>query len=168
MRKRLADHFNLLRRGTHPNPHLQRAFNKYGEDAFAYDFEVVCECPSERDLLEEAYLTGGVVFDATPIYYNISKTARVPMRGRRHTEKTKNKISATKVGRVEHVTEEYREKLRLGQQKRRFSDPKFVAKIKFIVDNEDMSYAERGRILGIDTSSVRKHALRYSHLKGTL
>ena len=90
------------------------------------------------------------------------------MRGRNHTKETKNKISATKVGRVEHVTEEYREKLRAAQHERFFSDPKFIAKIKFIVDNEDMSYAERGRILGIDTSSVRKHALRYSHLKGTL
>jgi len=168
MRKRIADHFNLLRRGTHPNPHLQHAFNKYGEDAFSYDFEVVCESPTERDLLEEAYLTGQVVFDATPIYYNISKTAQVPMRGRSHTEETKEKIRRTKRGNVEHVTEKYRKRLRAAQQKRFFSDPKFVAKIKFIVDNEDMSYAERGRILGIDTSSVRKHALRYSHLRGTL
>jgi hypothetical protein len=168
MRKRIADHFNLLRRGTHPNPHLQHAFNKYGEDAFSYDFEVVCESPTERDLLEEAYLTGEVVFDATPIHYNISKTAHVPMRGRSHTEETKEKIRRTKRGNVAHVTEKYRERLRVAQQKRFFSNPKFVAKIKFIVDNEDMSYAERGRILGIDTSSVRKHALRYPHLKGIL
>jgi len=168
MRKRIADHFNLLRKNTHPNPHLQHAFNKYGEDAFSYDFEVVCESPTERDVLEEAYLTGEVVFDATPIYYNISKTAHVPMRGRKHTEETKEKIRRTKLGNVEHVTESYRKRLKSAQQKRFFSDPKFVDKIKFIVDNEDMSYAERGRILGTDTGSVRKHALRYKYLKGTL
>jgi group I intron endonuclease len=168
MRKRIADHFNLLRRKVHPNQHLQHAFSKYGELEFSYDFEVLCEDDADRDALEEAYLSGEVVFDATPVYYNISKTAHIPMRGRHHTQETKEKISRTKKGRTEHVTERYRNALAAAHQKRVFSDPKFVAKIKFIVDNEDMSYAERGRILGTDTGSVRKHALRYKQLKGTL
>ena len=166
MRKRVADHFNLLRGGRHPNPHLQHAFNKYGESNFSYDFEVVCEDVDELDRLEEAYLTGEACFDESPVYYNISLTAHVPMRGRAHSDETKSKISQTKLGRREHVTAEYRKKLSEAQHKRVWADPEFVAKVKFLVENDHMTYAARGRELGIDTSSARKLALKYSHLKG--
>lgn len=168
MRKRIADHFNLLRSGRHPNQHLQRAFNKYGESAFSYDFEVVCENQVDRDMLEEAYLNGRVVFDDTPIYYNISTTAHVPMRGKKHTDSTKLKISRSKLGRREHVTKEYRAKLSEAHKARNLANPEFVTKVKFILDNEHMSYAERGRILGMDTGSVRKKALKYRHLRGEI
>jgi len=165
MRKRLADHFNFLRRGTHPNQHLQHAFFKYGEGAFSYAFEAVCEDVMELDMLEEAYLSGEAVFDDTPVYYNISGTAHVPMRGRAHTDTTKAKISATKAGRTEHVTDEYRAALSKGQLRRVLSDPTRMARIKFIVENPHLSYAERGRQVGVDTSTARKIALRYTPLK---
>lgn len=35
-------HFSMLKRGCHDNIHLQRAWNKYGEDAF--EFTVMLEC----------------------------------------------------------------------------------------------------------------------------
>lgn len=168
MRKRAADHFNLLQRGAHPNKHLQNAYVKYGGDAFSIHFEVVCEDPSELDALEEAYLTGDAVFDETPVYYNMSKTACVPMRGRKHTERTRARISATKKGDTSHVTPDYRQSLRDGQLKRHLSDPARVAKILFIVDNPHMTYAARGRAVGLDTSSVRKIALRYTLMKEKL
>lgn len=168
MRKRIADHFNLLRRGVHPNPHLQHAFTRYGEPSFSYDFEVVCEDATELDMLEEAYLSGEAVFDDTPVYYNISNTAHVPMRGRAHTDTTKAKISATKRGRTEHVTSAYREALSKGQLRRALADPVRAARIKFIVMNPDLSYAERGRQVGVDTSTARKIALRYTPIKEIL
>lgn len=168
MRKRVADHFNLLRRGCHPNDHLQKAFNKYGEHSFSYDFEVVCEDCSELDKLEEAYLTGEAVFDGTPTYYNISSTARSPMRGRKHTTQTKEKISSSKRGRVEHVTPEYRAKLSQAQLRRVLSDDSRRDRILFIVNNPQMSYAERGRQVGVDTSTARKIALKYTPLKEIL
>lgn len=37
LRKRLYEHFRTLRHGTHHNSYLQRAFNKYGENAFTTD-----------------------------------------------------------------------------------------------------------------------------------
>jgi len=168
MRKRLADHFNLLRKGSHPNPHLQHAFAKYGENSFSYNFEVVCEDVSDLDSLEEAYLTGEAVFDDTPVYYNISNTAHVPMRGRKHTARTKEKISASKIGRVEHVTPEYRSKLSRAQISRALSDDKRRARTRFIVNNPHLSYAERGRQVGVDTSTARKLALKYTPLKEIL
>tara|TARA_R110000868_G_C10620462_1_gene742228 strand:+ start:50 stop:640 length:591 start_codon:yes stop_codon:yes gene_type:complete len=168
MRKRIADHFNLLRRKAHPNQHLQNAFTKYGEGSFSYTFEVVCPSQEDRNAVEGAYLSGEVVFDATPIYYNIAKTPGAPMRRRVHTEETKKKIRESKLGHTEHVTPEYRSRLSAAQHKRLFGDPSFVAKIKYIVENSHMSYAERGRVLGIDTGSVRKKALKYTHLRGKI
>lgn len=167
MRKRIADHFNLLRRGVHPNPHLQNAFVRYGESSFSYDFEVVCEDTAELDMLEEVYLTGGAVFNDTPVYYNISNTAHVPMRGRSHTQGTKAKISATKRGCVEHVTDDYRAKLAAGQLRRVLSNPDYVRKVRLIVNNPQLSYAERGRQAGVDTSTARKIALKYTPIKET-
>src|SRR5262245_60629447 len=43
--KRSHDHLYLLRHNQHPNPHLQYAFNKYGETAFEMQIlqEVACE-----------------------------------------------------------------------------------------------------------------------------
>lgn len=168
MRKRVADHFNLLRRGVHPNSHLQRAFVKYGEDSFSYDFEVVCEDASELNMLENAYLTGDAVFDRTVVYYNISRVADAPMRGRQHTEETKTKIRSSKVGRTDHVTPEYRKSLSAGQLRRVLSNPDYVARIKFVVNNPHLSYAERGRKAGFDTSTARKIALKYTPMKETL
>lgn len=42
LRKRKTRHFSELRNHRHPNPHLQRAFNKYGEDAFLFSIIIYC------------------------------------------------------------------------------------------------------------------------------
>lgn len=168
LNKRIKEHFRLLRKNIHPNYPLQDSFNRCGEEAFQSYIEVSCDDPDELDILEEAFLTGDACFDDAPAIFNVSNTARRPMWNRRHTEHTKRQISNSKLGRVDHVTSAYRQKLSDGQLRRFMSDPKFVAKIRFIVDNPNMSYAERGRVLGADTSSVRKLALRYNHLKGKI
>lgn len=165
MRKRIADHFNLLRRGTHPNQHLQRAFVKYGEAAFSYDFEVVCEDVADLDAVESAYLSGAAVFDDTRTYYNISTSPSGVMRDRKHSCETKEKISISKRGRCGHVTPAYRQRLSSAQRSRALSDPEYRDKVIFVVENPHLSYAERGRIVGIDTSTTRKIALKYTPYK---
>ena len=167
IKKRIADHFNLLRGNRHPNPKLQNSFNKYGEEVFEWCIEAWCDDPDEMDEVENAFLSGEAVF-AEPAYFNIAKAANTVMGYRKHTDDTRARISATKKGRSEHVTDNYRRKLSKGQYRRFMSDPKFVADLKFILENNHLSYAERGRILGIDTSSVRKKAIRYSHLEGLI
>ena len=42
---RKSDHFHKLRKNAHINPHLQKAWNKYGEDAF--EFNILENCPKE-------------------------------------------------------------------------------------------------------------------------
>lgn len=167
VKKRVAEHFRLLRLGSHTNPKLQRSYDKYGPEAFTWSLEVECDNSEELDKLENAFLQGNAEFDE-PAMFNIANEAKVPMRGKRHSEKTRLQIANSKRGRVEHVTPEYRSKLKASQTRRFFSDSKFVAKVKFLVENDHMTYAERGRALGIDTSNARKLYLKYRHLKGVL
>lgn len=165
--KRLKEHMRMLRGNTHDNIHLQRAFNRYGADAFRAEIEVVCEHTSDLDTIEEAFLSGEAHFD-TPCIYNIASFSRAPMRGKHHDADVRKRISeGRRKTRFDYQSSTHRKTLSAAQQERFFRDPAFVAKVRFIVENEGMSYAERGRVLGVDTSSVRKLALKYSHLKGS-
>jgi group I intron endonuclease len=168
VKKRIAEHFRLLRHGRHPNHHLQAAYDRAGESAFQAEVEVACEDPKDLDLLEEAFLQGDAKFDLSPTLFNISSTARTPMEGRCHTEETRSRISFAKRGRREHVTPEYRAKLSAVRRAAALADPEFRRKVKFIAENPQLSYAERGRRLGTDTSTVRKLAMKYGSAKETL
>ena len=166
--KRLKEHFRLLRWNKHTNPHLQNAYNKYGLTFFYGALEVECEDLDELDLLEEAFLQGNAWFEE-PTVYNISDFAKAPMRNKQHSEEVRQKI---RLGRrattFDYKSDSYRKTLSEAQMARYHRDPKFIANLKFILDNESMSFAERARHLGKDTSSTRRLALKYRHLKGVL
>jgi len=167
-KKRIKEHFRLLRWNKHTNPHLQNAYNKYGAKAFYGEVEVECQNLEELDRLEEAFLQGTAWFEE-PAVYNIADFAKAPMRGKTHSEEAKERIRlGRRAASFDYRSAEYREQLSRAQMARFFADPKFVAKIKFIVNNPTMSYAERARRLGADTSSVRRLALKYQHLEGVL
>ena len=167
-KKRIKEHFRLLRWNKHTNPHLQNAYNKYGGQAFYGEIEVECNDLSELDRLEEAFLQGDAWFDE-PTVYNIADFAKAPMRGKQHSEEVRERI---RLGRrattFDYRSPEYKKTLSDAQLARYHSDPKYVAKLKFIVDNPEMSYAERARRLGANISAVRRLALKYNHLKGVL
>ena len=91
VKKRIKEHFRLLRGDKHPNQHLQNAYNKYGAANFVGEVEVECEHPDQLDALEEAFLTGDAWFDE-PVVYNIADFAKAPMRGKAHSEETRQKI----------------------------------------------------------------------------
>jgi len=168
VKKRMKEHFRLLNKQTHPNSHLQRAYNKYGREAFVWTLEVECEDINDLDLIEEAFLVGEAEFDQ-PVTYNIANFAKAPMRGKKHTEEAINKIKAANAAReFDYMNAEWRNKLKAGQKERFFSDPDWVARLKFILDNDHMSYAERARRVGRDISCTRRTYLKYQHLKGTI
>ena len=65
---RKSEHFQRLRKNIHANPHLQHAWNKYGEEAFAWE---VLERPAVDALVKrEQYW-----IDVLGPPYNIRKTA---------------------------------------------------------------------------------------------
>ncbi len=116
--KRRQDHWRALRKGKHKNPHLQNAWNMYGESDF--EFVVLEEClPEERLNREQECL------DTRDYEYNISQKADSPRKeklsdehrkklsiahmGHRRTKESREKQSITMVGRI--VSEETRRKI---------------------------------------------------------
>jgi group I intron endonuclease len=168
VRKRLKEHFRLLRLNKHTNPHLQNAYNKYGAENFYGALEVECEDPDDMDLVETAFLQGDAWFEE-PNVYNIADFAKAPMRGKKHSEEVKERIRlGRRAATFDYQSPEYRKTLSEAQMARSQRDPKFVDKVRYILENDHMSYAERARNVGSDTSSVRRLALRYAHLKGKI
>ena len=96
--RRLYHHRERLRKGTHENQYLQRAWNKYGEAAFRLD--VVEACPPSRVLKREQFW-----MDKTDSYnrqygYNICPVAGSAMAGRTHSEESRRKMSRARKGKV--------------------------------------------------------------------
>ena len=89
--QRELKHFRLLRRGKHFNPHLQTAFDKYGETSFKFDVLFFCG-PGNLIALEQ------MAMDAICPAFNVLQAAS-PRVGLRHSEETKAKIAATSLGR---------------------------------------------------------------------
>ena len=84
-RKRMALHRVHLRRGTHDSRHMQNAWNKYGEDDFAFSVLVVCA----KDMClfyEQLFL------DALNPTYNTAKIAGNCL-GVRHSDEVKKSMS---------------------------------------------------------------------------
>jgi len=89
--QRWGQHRRALRAGTHCNPHLQRAWNLYGEDAFR--FEIMEECAPEMLLaVEQRFLD-----ELTP-EYNIALVAGNAMGGRKLSAEHRAKIGAAHKG----------------------------------------------------------------------
>jgi len=100
VRARRKDHLVSLRRGVHPNPHLQKAFSKYGEDAL--HFEIVEYVERNEDLVarEQYYL------DTLKPHYNIRiKAVNAPRPKQQAPRVPWNK------GKRQHLTEDARARL---------------------------------------------------------
>src|SRR3990170_3939878 len=94
-----------LRRGDHPNRYLQRAWMKYGPDSFVFDIVENCDV---RNLLgrEKYYI------DTESPQYNIASEPSSPMKGRKHTDESKMKISIGCTGLTREVSDDTRALLR--------------------------------------------------------
>lgn len=84
MRNRLTDHKRMLRKGIHHSIALQRAYDKYGEDQFVFQFLAILE-PEDRLPTEQRLLD----LEHQGETYNIAKDAVAWMTGLKHTEEWK-------------------------------------------------------------------------------
>lgn len=89
---RWKGHKTDLRGGRHRNPHLQRAWNLYGEDAF--EFIILEECSVELLHVREQYH-----LDQYPKHYNCGPGGASPRLGVPHSDETKARISRANKGR---------------------------------------------------------------------
>lgn len=66
--ERMHNHLSDLRRGKHPNNHLQSSFNKYGENDFKLDTLAVAENKDELDKLEIYFINKYTALDSQKGY----------------------------------------------------------------------------------------------------
>ena len=107
--RRRNRHFAMLRKKTHPNPHLQSAWNKFGEECFVHTTLMLCEV-YELERYEQAYL------DIFKPEYNIAVDVKAPMRGVKVSDETREKLRASHLGQI--PSEDTRKKLSLAQVRR--------------------------------------------------
>lgn len=101
---RCGQHFRFLKKGKHPNRHLQRAFIKHGCENFS--FHKIVDCRPENILKWEQ-----IAIDGLKPEYNICPFANNTA-GRKFSEETKDKIRQKAIGRKMPVrTEEHRKNL---------------------------------------------------------
>lgn len=91
---RRRQHFHELRRGTHPNPRMRRAFNRDGAGAFRWQVVAIVS-KSEAFNTEERLLAKLV---GRSDCYNICRQPTSGMGGRRHTAESRAKMSAAQRG----------------------------------------------------------------------
>jgi group I intron endonuclease len=110
-----------LRRGEHHSPHFQRAWNKYGENAFA--FEVLEEIAIPENLLVSEQKWLDEMFANRPItaIYNNLRTAGSSF-GFRHSEETKQHASEIRKGiRLGPMPAEHRTKISIALKGRKLT-----------------------------------------------
>lgn len=87
--KRFSIHKNSLKKNKHHSIYLQRAWDKYGEDAFK--FEILEECSRDEKVKME-----GQYFQIHNPEYNVSKNPLAPMEGRKHSKETLSKMKSAR------------------------------------------------------------------------
>jgi group I intron endonuclease len=116
--RRWAVHRHNLRNNKSNNVHLQRAWNKYGEDCFRFSVLVYCK-PDELIELEQYFIDG-----LNPAY-NIQQVAGSSL-GRKFSEETKEKLRKASTGHVH--TAEHKAKIGAAQLGKKRS-PETIAKL---------------------------------------
>ena len=91
LRKRKLTHFSKLRRLSHPNHHLQNAWNKYGEGNFEFKILIYCE-PFELTKYEQFFVDSC----APEHLYNARLESVDSNFGFKHSKKSIEKMSGNK------------------------------------------------------------------------
>lgn len=95
--KRKREHFSSLQRGDHKNRYLQRAYTKYGREAFS--FQILIYCDVDKLLFYEQAFIEGICPE-----YNICKQAQNAL-GVIRTKEARENMSAAQKRRFEKEEE---------------------------------------------------------------
>jgi len=113
-RVRFQTHKRRLKKGTHQSPHLQAAWNKYGEECFKFEVVEHVDDPAKLLAAEQRWLDEHA---GKAHCYNWATDASAPMRGKKHTEEAKAKMTGVQLKGEQHyrygktVSEETRKKI---------------------------------------------------------
>lgn len=154
MKKRWFNHINCLRRDAHSNPHLQAAFNKYGEGAFVF---CVLEQIGDESILcdrEQVYLDRLFEVDDNP--YNIAICAEASARGIPKSKETRRKLSKANMGKS--PSWEARRKQSMKLRGRKFTDEHKrkigianKGRVKSLEERRKISEGNKGKVISEET-----------------
>jgi group I intron endonuclease len=106
--RRIKEHFYRLKRGSHENSYLQRAFNKYGEFNFNIEILLYCDPQNRMNFEQKAIEKIRPEFNGTCIVEG--RFCQSPQ------TKTRMKYSAQERWRKNPMTEEIRKKISVGHK----------------------------------------------------
>jgi len=165
-------HRSDLRRGVHDNPHLQYAWDKYGEDAFEF---MVCEYVEDHEKLIEREQYWFDFHRMLTKVYNYGSMVRHPMLGRKASVESRQKLSAAHKGRNnpfwgKHHTEATRKRMgetRKGNTYNAKPYPSFVHRLTGDVIPAGLNLSALCRKYNLDTSNMQRVAFAGApHHKG--
>ncbi len=138
LRRRINTHLAALRKGTHHNSHMQRAFHKYGDGVFAHHVLETCSI-HDLDKREQFWIdTIGLprLYNAAPI---VGST-----RGVKYSADACAKISAARKGKP--LSLEHRQKLSEAKKGKVRGPRSEDTKAKLSASGKNMSVETRARI----------------------
>jgi group I intron endonuclease len=140
---RINTHIRLLNRNTHPNKHLQSAWNKYGEDNF--EFKVIEVVKGKEKIIEreQYYIDSCGVID-NKIGYNKSPIANSQL-GFKHSNETKKKMSDSAKIYSNEISKRMKE-LRTGQTLSETTKKKISEKLTGLKRGDE--FKEKMRVIG--------------------
>lgn len=163
IRARWKRHVYALRAGTHDNPHLQKAWNKYGPEAFR--FEILDLCPVDYLLdCEQEYINGKADF-------NFCRVAGLPPNhsGRKRSAETRAKIAfnsrnisdETRARRKDanHITDAGRARIGAASRERGISW-ETALKISASLTGRACTPERRAKLVGVPWSEARRNAYK--------
>jgi len=109
-KRRRTQHLVLLRRGAHHSSHLQNAWNLYQEHDFVIEILRVFDNETDMLLCEK-----DLIKDVRSTYNTSTEVDKCHMRGRKHSDETKQKLSKMFLGRF--VSEETKNLIRAARKK---------------------------------------------------
>lgn len=100
IKKRWQEHQRDLAKGRHHSAHLQRTWDKYGADAFEHVVIEACDLSGLNNSEVHSLLCQREQWwlDELAPAFNAVRVANSPMRGRKHTDESRAKMSANLKG----------------------------------------------------------------------
>jgi group I intron endonuclease len=90
IKDRWACHRSLLRSNKHHNSRLQRVYNKYGADSIEF---IILEQVDRNILIKREQYWCDYFISQDKILYNFNEIVENPMKGKKHSESSKEKMS---------------------------------------------------------------------------
>lgn len=134
---RIPAHLSALKSGRHFNSHLQKAFIKYGEESF--EFGTLEECAKEDLNEKEVFYINHFSSSNPKKGYNLSLGGESVMKGRKHDEESKKKMSKSHILLSDNLRREKISSLQIGR-KRKNSSSSYHGVSRRIVNKKDVYF----------------------------